>query len=151
VNIRRGAFRLWVIASVLFVVGMGIYSYSGIHDEFRNAYTNWDAEFAKYGGWTEWPVPCPQAAARGIIGTDYNERDGNCWYKTTDFRKLYPEYNDLGDHDLSAKLYAKIGQPLTQFHPWRKLLTIVAVVLACPLAVLALGWGMLWASAGFKP
>lgn len=131
-------------------MGVGIYSYSGIHDEFRNAYTDWNAEFAKYGGWEEWPVSCAQAASRGMIGSDYQERDGNCWYKTTAFRKLYPEYQAINDHDLSAKLFAKIGQPLIQFHPWRRLLTSVAVALVCPLAVLALGWAMFWAFAGFK-
>jgi hypothetical protein len=42
-NIRQGLFRLWVIASVLFVVGVGVVSYRGIREEFRIAYTDWDA------------------------------------------------------------------------------------------------------------
>ena len=149
-NIRKGAFRFWVVASVLFVLTFAGFSYDGVHTEFRNAYTDWDAEAAKLGGTTEWPVPCPGAAARGMIGTDYTEKDGTCWYDSRTFRKLYPEYKDLSDHALGAKLHEKAGLPLVEFHPWRSLLKTAAVALAVPVAVLILGWALFWAVAGFK-
>ncbi len=148
-NVRRGASRVWVVASVVFIMIFVGTSYDGLRTEFHNAYTDFDAEFAKYGGTTQWPVLCPQAAARGMIGTDYTEKDGTCWYESKTFRKLYPEYHDVSDHDLSAKLYAKAGQPLVEFHPWRKLLAVAVEAVAVPIAVLLLGWACLWAGVGF--
>jgi hypothetical protein len=68
-NIRCGVFRLWIVASVLFVIGVGAASYSGIHEEFRNAYTDWGAEVKKYGGYSLLPADCEKArgAARRIL------------------------------------------------------------------------------------
>jgi hypothetical protein len=149
-NIRKGAFRLWVVTSVLFALVVIVLSYSETRDEFRNAHTDWDAESAKYGGISLLPVLCPGAAARGMIGTDYTEQNGICWYSTANFRRLYPEYNDLGNHDLSEKVYAKAGQSLKEFHPWHRVMTTLLVALGYPLAALVLGWSLFWAFAGFK-
>lgn len=68
-NIRQGMFRLWVIASVLFVIAVGVSSYSGIRQEFKDAYTDWDAVVKEYGGYTLYPTDCEKA--RGTAGTDY--------------------------------------------------------------------------------
>ncbi len=170
-NIRKGAFRLWLIASVLFIVTVTVVSYDGIRDEFHNANTDWDAEFAKFGGTTIWPVLCTTPkeydasgkplpnllatptsppAARGIPGTNYTDRNGTCWYDSKTFRKFYPEYNDLSNRELGKKLMAAAGTPLIEFHPWHKVLETAAIAFGCPLGVLILGWGLVWAFAGFK-
>lgn len=65
-NVRRGLFRLWVLLSVLFAIGVVAVSYSGLHEEFRNTYTDWDAEFAKYGVVSIWPVDCAKARGTDI-------------------------------------------------------------------------------------
>jgi hypothetical protein len=38
-NVRKGAVRLWIVLSVLFVIAIAVISYSDIHTEFRNAYS----------------------------------------------------------------------------------------------------------------
>ena len=96
------------------------------------------------------PVLCPEAAARGMIGSDYTEKDGTCWYSTAKFRLLYPEYKDLSDKDLSKKAHAKAGQPLKEFHPWRTVVTTALVAFGFPFVALALGCSLFWAFAGFK-
>ena len=72
-NVRKGTFRLWVVLSVLFVIAIAVISYSDIHTEFRNAYTDWDADFAKYGGYSLLPVDCEHA--KGTLGIDYERND----------------------------------------------------------------------------
>ena len=150
INIRQGIFRLWIVSSVLFVIGVGAISYGSISEEFRVANTDWDAEAAKYGGWSLLPADCTKA--RGTAGIDYDasQKDGLCWYKTEDFRRLYPEYKDVSNSDLSEKLYAKAGRPLEHIHPWHKVMQTAGFAFGVPLAVLALGWSLLWAIAGFR-
>ena len=147
-NIRQGMFRLWVIASVLFVIAVGVSSYSGIRQEFKDAYTDWDAVVKEYGGYTLYPTDCEKA--RGTAGTDYSVSKELCWYRIEDFRRLFPEYNNVSDRVLDQKLYAKVGQPIQKLHPWVKLMETVAVAVAVPLAVFALGWSLFWAFAGFR-
>lgn len=148
-NIRAGLFRLWIVASVLFIVAVGVASYSDIRNEFRTANTDWDATFEQYGGYGLLPALCD--LARGSSGIDYTvEKDGLCWYKMQDFRRLYPEYRDLSNNVLAEKLYAKVGQPLQHFHPWHKVFKTAAIAVGVPVAVLFLGWSLLWALAGFR-
>ena len=148
-NVRKGTFRLWVVLSVLFVIAIAVISYSDIHTEFRNAYTDWDADFAKYGGYSLLPADCEHA--KGTLGIDYERNDdGLCWYKFYDFRKLYPEYKDLSNHEFERRVYAKAGRPLTEFHPWIKVAKTAGVAFGGPFAILALGYALSWAIAGFK-
>jgi hypothetical protein len=113
-NVRRGLFRLWAVASAIFVILVGVASYSNLHDEFRNAYTDWDAEVAKLGGSLLLPVNC--AEARGNLESDYTRQaDGLCWYETAKFRRLYPEYKDLSNAVLRERFFAKAGKPLEVF------------------------------------
>ena len=76
VNVRRGLFRLWAVTSVLFVLGVTVVSYSSLREQFRSESSDWDAEVAKYGGYTEQPTFC--SVARGVSGKDYEERNGLC-------------------------------------------------------------------------
>src|SRR5437867_10460472 len=114
-NIRRGMFRLWVVSSALFVFGISAASYNTIRDEFRASSIDYDVIFKQYSGDTLLPVDCRQA--RGVATTDYSLNKGSCWYTTAIFRRLYPEYKDVNDHDLSEKLYTKAGRPLTHPQP----------------------------------
>lgn len=148
-NLRKGTFRLWVVLSVLCVIGVAAVSYSDIHTEFRNAYTDWNAEFAKYGGYSVVPANCDKA--RGTLGTDYTrDAEGLCWYEFSKFRLLYPEYKDVRDKELNKRLYAKAGKPLVEFHPWVKVEKTAAIAIGVPLAILALGSSLFWALAGFQ-
>jgi hypothetical protein len=146
-NVRRGMFRLWIVCSAIFVLGVGAASYSGIREEFRAAGIDYDAMAKKYGGDTLLPVDCGQA--RGAVATDYSSNDGLCWYTTAMFRRLYPEYKDLTDHDLSEKVYAKAGRPLTHPRPWAKVAEAAGIAFGVPMGVLAFGCSLSWALSGF--
>ena len=148
-NVRKGTFRIWTVLSVLFMIGVVAASYSDIHTEFRNAYTDWNAEFAKYGGYSLVPADCEKT--RGTLGTDYTRNDdGLCWYEFSKFRLLYPEYKDVNDQELSKRLYAKAGKPIVEFHPWIKVARTAGIALGVPVAFLLLGYALFWALAGFK-
>ena len=94
-NIRRGALRLWVIFSTLFVLGVSVSSYRTIREEFAAATRPRDS-FAiiakKLGGEMLLPIDCLEA--RGDTTTDYSVDNGHCWYTVGRFRSLYPEYKD---------------------------------------------------------
>jgi len=147
-NIRRGMFRLWIVSSALFVLGVSAVSYSAIREEFRASSIDYDAIAKKYGGDTLLPVDCGQA--RGVATSDYSVHDGSCWYATAIFRRLYPEYKDFNDHDLSEKIYAKAGRALTHPRPWAKVAETAGLALGVPVAALALGCSLSWALSGFR-
>ena len=147
-NIRRGMFRLWIVSSALFVLGVSAALYSRIREEFRASRIDYDAIAKKYGGDTLLPVDCGEA--RGVATTDYSVNDGSCWYATAIFRRLYPEYKDLNDHDLSEKVYTKAERPLTHPRPWAKVAEAAGLAFGVPLAVLALGCSLSWALSGFR-
>ncbi len=150
-DIRRGTFRLWVIFSALFVLGVGVSSYHTIREEFTAATRPpdyYDIIAKKFGGEPLLPVDCLEA--RGDSGADYSVDKGHCWYAAGKFRKLYPEYKDLADVDLSDRLYAKAGIPHTYPHPWTKVIETAGVALGVPLAALVLGWSLNWVLAGFS-
>ncbi len=159
-NFRRGFFRLWVLASILWVVGVAVNSYAEVASEFKRA-SLWQA--SQDVKWDEvslilLPVHCKQA--RGKSGVDYTGREGpwsdyshegQCMYKMADFRRLYPEYKDLTDNDLVDRLYREANRPLSgKPEPWWFLLQAVAMALIVPLVVLLFGWAIAWALSGFR-
>lgn len=150
-DIRRGVLRLWVIFSALFVLGVSVSSYRTIREEFTAATRPRDS-FAiiakKFGGEMLLPIDCLEA--RGDTTTDYSVDNGHCWYTVGKFRELYPEYKDLADVDLSDRLYAKAGIPLTYRRPRTKVIETAGVALGVPLAAFVLGWSLTWVLAGFR-
>jgi hypothetical protein len=147
-NLRKGTFRLWVVLSVLFVIGVGAVEFSSVRDAFRKAQS--DAELSdKYGWALLLPTDCSKA--RGILGKDYERHeDGLCWYDVPRFRALYPEYKDLKDSDLGDRLYAKAGVPITKPHPWQTVAKVASIAFGIPIFVLLLGASLFWAVAGFR-
>ena len=160
-NWRRGLFRLWVVVSLVFVIAVAAISYSEIKAQFDSiALMKWADENSV----RVVPVLCGEA--RGIAGTDFTTKSGqdpgpwdryanpnpfdNCWYAMPKFRRLYPEYNDLSDKELSSKLYAKHGIPLHDLpNPWTTTLRYSAIAFGIPLALLVLGTALGWAFSGF--
>jgi hypothetical protein len=145
INLRRGLFRLWIIFACLFVISVGIASSDGIRDEFKRK-----ASTKNQRGFTLMvPVDCSKA--RGELPSDYSkEKDGLCWYEMPKLRTLYTEYKDLNDAQLSDRLYAKAGIPLTPSRPWTKVMEATEIALGVPAAVLILGWALVWAFSGFR-
>jgi hypothetical protein len=94
-NIRKGLLRLWIVGSILFVICVFAVSYSSLREHFRIANTDYDAIAKDLGGYSVLPTDC--SGARGVSGSDYSQSQDLCWYRTEDFRRLYPEYEDVGD------------------------------------------------------
>jgi len=128
---------------VLFVVATVALSYTEILNEFL-----W-SQPPNVAGWTPLlPVACDQA--RGAMDNDYSDSEDLCWYEVPKFRKLSPGYRDLSDQELNKRLYAKAGRPLKEMRPWTLVAERAAVALSVPTVVLAVGWSLFWAFAGFK-
>ena len=145
-NVRRGLFRLWIIFACLCVIAVGLVSYSDIYDEFKKASTRND----EWSAYLMLPVDCSEA--RGTLSSTYSkEKDGLCWYDMRQFRAQYPEYKDLKNDELHDRLYAKAGITITPPHPWKKVMYAAEVALGVPIAVLFLGWSLIWAFSGFRP
>src|SRR5215468_8666566 len=90
-NWRRGLFRLWIVGSVLFVIGVAVISYSDVKAEFDTQKQQWEIL-----------VPQLCGEARGVVGADYatDRRAPNffdrfdephpfdtCWYAPRHHRK----------------------------------------------------------------
>ena len=152
-NLRRGLLRLWLVASVLFIIVAGVSVRPEVAAEFDAA-----RRWAPFSGARLVPITC--GAARGSLGVDYQtaldleQRTRKpvevCWYPIPKFRVLYPEYNDLSDDDLTSQTYAKMEvspwQPPT---PWTFVAKTAAIVIGIPVAVLIVGAAIFWAFAGF--
>jgi hypothetical protein len=140
-NVKRGFFRLWLIGSI---VWFAVFAYLG-YDEYRIARDVW-----KPPSWESLePVDCSKT--RGIEGTDFERREGKCWYGVAKLQALYPEYKDLTEDDLSKRLYAAAGTPLKAIPPaYEKALPMLGVGAGVPVGVLVLGWALVWAFSGFR-
>jgi hypothetical protein len=103
------------------------------------------------------PVLCKDA--RGTAKVDYEPPEGpwtaytaaagQCWYKIDALRRLYPEYKDLSENDVSDRLYKKAGIVLDPARPWSTLGSAVLVALGIPAFLLLLGMALGWALSGF--
>jgi hypothetical protein len=145
-NFRRGFFRLWLLFSILFVIGTAAVSYSDVKSEFEAA-----AVAAK----NILMVPVACSDARGKAGTDYEvfedpSKTNKCWYQVPKLRALFPEYKDLTDDQLSDRLYQKAGIQTTPIAPWTLVIRTVSIAIGVPLIVLAVGSALGWSLAGFS-
>lgn len=151
-NFQRGFFRIWVVGSALFVIAVAALSYGKVTSEFERA----SMDFSK-GSVLMLPTDCK--LARGSSGADYSPIDGPwndyttqpvCWYKITDFRRLYPEYADISEDALSDKLYDRAGIVRRPARPWQELGIAAAIALSVPLISLMIGAALGWALSGFR-
>jgi hypothetical protein len=147
INWRRGFFRLWIVASALYVIVVTAINFSDIKTSVVNFYhTDWTSLVgARYV-----PVRCTEA--QGVMGRDFTLRaeDFNiCWYDLPKFRSRHPEYTNQSDAELEAKLYAAVERSVPPY-PWPTLLNWIAIVLGIPLDALIVGAAIGWACSGFK-
>lgn len=164
VNVRRGAFRLWLVASVVWVLGFGLLTEGPIQAAFK-ARANYDA-MAKVTKNDTVLVPQLCGTARGQLHKDYEilvpngtaapigppSPSDTCWYAMPDYRRLYPEQRQLGEEELLQQTYSDTGQPppTPRPNPWETATNALVVAVGVPLAVLVAGAALLWALAGFK-
>ena len=144
-NVRRGLFRLWLVLSCVWVLIVAAISFEPVKEEFGKAASMKSLEAASW-------VPDVPVDCRGARVSEFRREGSLCWYSMPGFRKLYPEYKDLNDNELSDKLYARAGVPLTPIRPWTLLAEKVGLAVLPPVAILLLGGSLIWALSGFaKP
>jgi hypothetical protein len=151
-NIGRGLFRIWIVMSVVWLLGVAVVFFNRVKSEFVAANTDLSAY-----GTLMLPVSCKDA--RGQEGRDYENRPSNnyrasqvCWYESPKFHALYPEYKDLPDEQIWRKLYQRAGVEISPTpSPWMALGKALLIGVAGPLALLATGLVMGWIYLGFRP
>ena len=142
-NFRRGFFRLWLLFSILFVIGTTAVFFRDVMSEFEKAALVANSILMV-------PVACSDA--RGKAGTDYEVFDdpsktSKCWYQVPKLRALFPEFKDLTDDQLSDRLYQKAGIQITPVSPWSLIMRAVSIAIGVPLLVLAVGSALGWRGA----
>ena len=160
-NMQLGFCRVWLVLSVLFVIGTVVVVFHHVREEFARATFEAIFEFVSPAKTQTQdfeellPMDCNRVL-RGKADIDYSrDKKGHCWFTIKNFRMLYPEYNDLSDRDLSDRLYQmariRLG-PSVQASPapWVLLLKTIAIAFGVPFSVLALGAAFGWAAAGFR-
>jgi hypothetical protein len=148
IDVRRGLFRLWIIFACLFVIAVGAASSYAIRREFEKA---GEAKTAltriKRAGVLI--VPC---SVRGKLAFDFSEQSNRCGYEIPKFRAQHPEYKDLNGDQLLDRLCQEAGINIKMpFRPWTRVMQAAGIGVGIPVAVLILGWALLWAYAGFRP
>jgi hypothetical protein len=153
-NVRRGLFRLWVVATAGYLLLAAAYFFRNVREEFAAA-ALFRHGLTRFGDEALVPVPCAQA--RGKEGVDFSKliypEHGNkiiCWYSRSKVRTLFPEYSDLSDGDLTNRAYKKAGIERSLPHPWTTLMKSAGLLLLPPLVLLLVGWSLVWAFAGFR-
>jgi hypothetical protein len=146
-NLRRGLFRLWIVASALWVLAVAFVGYGPVKREFDAVASMSNAE---------WPV---QLAGFRQRYPQYNHLSDaqlmDAFYKNF--------YSDLTREEFDKRMAADKSaidpENLTQLekavadirvpNPWATLGDWAGIALGIPLAVLALGSSLLWALSGF--
>jgi hypothetical protein len=142
-NWRRGFFRLWLLASLMFIVAVAVVASRDIDPQFENLdLPGLIAAPVKFV-----PARCDQA--RGVMGKDFRSgtTPGICWYELASYRPRYPEYDRLSNGDLEAQQYAAAGRA----RPAARMLNWLGIAFAGPFLALMLGTALGWAFAGFRP
>ena len=133
-NWKRGLLRLWAVAAVLWVC-VAFYSNDTVqrvrdvqaHVALRAATLEKmsDAELERI------------ASGHAITPTSLQ-----------DFRKRYPEYNDMSDTALAKALHVKFYSEASTI--WPPLFDFAALAFIPPVLLLALGYIGLWVGRGFR-
>jgi hypothetical protein len=149
-NFQRGMLRIWIVVSILWVIGVAVFFFNPVKAAFEVQ------DFSSVGI-LQVPVPCDKV--RGQEGKDYENGPWNnyrakatCWYDVRKFRVLFPEYKDLSEKELSDKLYPAAGVELTPSpNPWPLLGKALLIAIVGPVLLLVTGLVMGWIYLGFRP
>lgn len=156
---RRGFFRLWIVASIIFIAWTGLL----ISSQYSSSYGVWER-------YAFVPLRCDQA--RGTLGLDYGytpigpgawdarpedprdpPRTSTCFMDIRTYQRLHPDLADgQDDATLMRTAYASYGLQERSDPPgWIEPLGAWALfsVVVC-LGTLAIGWVIGWIVSGFR-
>ncbi|WP_155256266.1 hypothetical protein [Mesorhizobium loti] len=159
-NLRRGLFRVWVLITIAWFVAVGAFAYSTLQHRPNRMPV---ATRIMSGDKPVVEMLCSEA--RGKLGTDFSTSDTGvpgpwddytklnvgtrCYYLMPAYRATYPEYASLSDDQLFGDYGLLSG---VSVNPWPVIWRILVVGVSGSLALLLVGWLVLWAGAGFaKP
>lgn len=148
-NIRRGFFRLWVVATALYIAGVSVFYFFNI----RNMEATYGTPQAAVG---RLPTDCE--AQRGVEGADFIRVTDTgkpwdrylCWYTLPDIRRLYPEYAGIGDDQLTRQLFVTANRSYGYYGYWPTIQVAALIGLVPPLLALVVGSAIGWALSGFR-
>ncbi|WP_186007842.1 hypothetical protein [Rhizobium etli] len=156
-NIQRGLFRLWLVMSLFWVIGVGVVGSGYIKsDKWWKGDEWWEKDPLAF-----LPVRCEDA--RGTVNVDYEKLDAfepwnqyrtpstACYFTIEKLRAPFPEYKDQSREEISRKLYDRIGwAPAFDGDRYEHTKIVSAVATIPPLLLLIIGGLIGWALAGFK-
>jgi hypothetical protein len=121
VRFALGLFRIWVVLSVLWLAGVGTYTYLA------------------YQG-----APLPDLK-RPVLFDDLIPAYEHCWdYRTSDGQKV-----DVSK--FSNEALAQVAECEREADRWLILRSGVLFALGVPIIIFGFGWGFVWAFRGFLP
>jgi hypothetical protein len=153
-NIKRGLFRLWVVLTLLWVVGVAFVGGGNITSD-----TAWGGQPWLADPIAAFPVLCSDY--RGKQGADfqvkrafepwneYRQPSQACWYDAAKFRQLWPEYKDLSDNEVMDKLYTRLDWYHASFDPLYNTKVVLMKALIPPAVIFVIGFLFVWAFSGF--
>lgn len=156
-DFKRGFFRLWVAASLLWVPSVIVANWADIQQD-----TAWSPQSRREDNpFTRLPVPCSEA--RGTKGQHYAAGDasepwnryrsipGACWYSQKVLRELYPEYAELDFKTLEDRLYRRLDwQKAEERDPLTNTKEAAIGALLPPIGILLIVYLGTWVFAGFR-
>ncbi|MES0007059.1 hypothetical protein NKJ64_18080 [Mesorhizobium sp. M0062] len=151
-NFRRGMFRIWTVASICWLIFVGVVTYGEFQRQMRLHNTLNDVKAGYSIG-----LPCPQAV--GQLGVDYvkddrfgqvlSEQTGTktdwCSYSLAGYRKAHPEDSGKSDEQIFNE-----NLVFDNTHPWRSIGFGVLAGVTGPLALLLLWFIGAWVVTGFR-
>jgi hypothetical protein len=120
-RVAAGLFRLWVVFSVLWLAGVGAYTFVAYQDA------------------------APPDLTKGHIFDDMLAAYEHCWdYRTNDGQKV-------DRSRFSNEALAQVAECEREADRWLILRSGALFALGIPIIILILGWGFVWAFRGFLP
>ena len=145
-NLRRGLFRLWLVASVCWMIAIAL-----LTDPFEQI------QALRVGS----PIVTDEETGERLV---YDSQTGY-WLPTTamasgsermlQFRKEYPEYNDLNDEELASRIMAKalkirVTAARDNLRASQRLEGFFLYSIVPPATAFLLGLALLWIISGFR-
>jgi dephospho-CoA kinase len=148
INVVKGLFRLWIVASVAWIlfVFFSLILTPGNTIQIAQKRVSLATKFFS----TSHLLPIKCIDIHGVRSVDYFEYRGMCWMPLDSFRSLYPERAASTDADLTVQMYSNEGFPAAEIGWAERLWRIIRAAFSVPLITLVGGLAAFWVGRGFR-